>query len=112
MLHQHIKTPKVTLLLASNLPPNNYHKNCFRSSFHYQYAKNVLFVRGERLESIGDFIMVILHCVSHIKANDLADDGNPVFLREFYKVIIEFCFDFVSLFILKVGPNRVLQGNF
>ena len=30
--------------------------------------------------------MVILHCLAHIKVGDFKDDGNPVFLRQFYKV--------------------------
>ena len=30
--------------------------------------------------------MVILHSVSHIQIGDFKDDGNPAFLRQFYKV--------------------------
>ena len=45
---------QVTLLLASNLPPNNFEKNAFRNSFHFEHKRNVLFVRKERLESIGE----------------------------------------------------------
>jgi len=30
LLHQSIGSPEVTLLLASNLPQNNYEKNAFR----------------------------------------------------------------------------------
>ena len=78
--------PQVTVLLASNLPPNNYSRNCFRNSFFYVHTKNILFVRKERLVSVGEFVLVILHCLAHIKAGDLTDDNNPLFLREFYKV--------------------------
>lgn len=85
-LHKTIQTPDVTLLLASNLPKNNYEKNCFRNSFFYQHAKRILFIRKERMESIGDFVLVILHCLAHIKMDDLTDDSNPLFLRNFYKV--------------------------
>ena len=30
--------------------------------------------------------MVILHCLAHIKVDDLIDDANPRFMRVFYKV--------------------------
>ena len=86
MLQKAMDTPEVTLLLASNLPPNNYDRNAFRSSFFYEHARRVLFVRQERLESVGDFLVVIMHALSHIKVDDLVDDQNPLFLREFYKV--------------------------
>ena len=42
------------------------------------------------MESIGDFILVILHCLAHIKVDDLKDDANPLFLRNFYKVSGDF----------------------
>ena len=86
MLHQHNKLPQVTVLLASNLPPNNYTSNCFRNSFYYEHTKNILFLRKERLESVGEFVMVIMHCLCHIKAGDMANDSDPIFLREFYQV--------------------------
>ena len=79
-------TPDITLLLASNLPPNNYTNNCFRHSFFYQHAKKILFVRRERIESVGDFILVLVHCLAHIQVDSLANDANPLFLRCFYKV--------------------------
>jgi hypothetical protein len=43
-------------------------------------------VRKERMDSIGEFVVVILHSLAHIKTGDLSDDGDTVFLREFYKV--------------------------
>ena len=78
--------PEVTILVASNLPPNNYTRNCFRNSFHYEHATKILFVREERMETVGEFVLVVIHCLSHIKVDDLTDDYNPDFLREFYKV--------------------------
>lgn len=86
LLRHSMGTPEVTLLLAASLPQNNYDKNMFRHSFFYQHAKKILFVRKERLESVGEFVMVVAHCLAHIKIEDLTDDSNPLFLREFYKV--------------------------
>ena len=81
-------TPDVTLLLASNLPPNNYERNAFRNSVFYEHAKKILFVRKERIDSIGEFVVLILHAMSHINIGEMTDDGNTLFLRQFYKVMI------------------------
>lgn len=86
LLHTQNQLPEVSLLLASNLPPNNYSRNCFRNSFYYQHAGRLLFIRRERLESVGEFVLVIMHCLAHIRAGDLTDDTNPLFLRAFYHV--------------------------
>ena len=86
-----IGTPEVSLLLASNLPPNNYNNNAFRNSVFYQHARNILFVRKERMESIGEFAMVILHSLAHIKVGDMTDDANVQFLRVFYRVSVREC---------------------
>jgi hypothetical protein len=87
LLNQSIGTPEVSLLLASNMPPNNYEKNAFRNSVFYEHGRKIMFVRRERMESIGEFVVVILHTLAHIKVGDMTDDSNVLFLREFYKVI-------------------------
>ena len=91
LLRSQTQFPEVTILLASNLPPNNYSKNCFRNSFFYEHLRKILFVRRERMESVGEFILVVMHCLAHIKAGDLTDDANPLFLREFYQVSVCVC---------------------
>ena len=90
LLENRMSIPSVTLLLASNLPPNNYDNNAFRSSFFYEHSRQILFIREERLHSVGDFIVVIMHCLAHILVDDLSDDQNPLFLRAFYKVSMDF----------------------
>ena len=86
LLHTSNQLPDVTILLASNLPSNNYSRNCFRNSFFYEQSKKVLFIRKERVESVGEFVTVIMHCLVHIKIGEMSDDSNPSFLREFYMV--------------------------
>ena len=86
LLQQSLDVPEVTLLLASSLPPNDYAKNAFRNSFFFDHSRKILFIRQERMESVGDFVVVILHCLSHVKTGDLKDDRDPIFMREFYKV--------------------------
>lgn len=91
LLHSTVQAPRVTVLLASNLPPNNYTHNCFRNSFFYEQSTNVLYVRRERVESVGEFVVVLAHCLAHIKTGDLTNDFSPHFLREFYKVTTLSC---------------------
>ena len=67
--------PDVTLLLASNLLPNNYLRNAFRNSFFYEHSRKILFVRRERMESVGEFIMVIIGCLAHANAGDFSSSG-------------------------------------
>lgn len=86
MLKQAMQVPDVTLLLASNLPTNDYSQNAFRNSFFFEHARKILFIRQERMQSVGDFVVVIMHCLAHIKVGDLINDSNTLFLREFYKV--------------------------
>ena len=86
MICKHSQLPGVSMLIASNLPANNYTHNCYRNSFFYENSKKALYIRKERLESVGEFVLVIVHCLSHIRVGDLANDGNPLFLREFYQV--------------------------
>ena len=86
LLQDVMEVPEVTLLIASSLPPNNYSKNAFRNSFFYERSRKILFVRQERMDSVGDFVVLMMHCLAHIKVDDLCDDNNVLFLREFYKV--------------------------
>ncbi|KAH3750553.1 hypothetical protein DPMN_185080 [Dreissena polymorpha] len=93
LLHEQIGTPETTLLLASNLPPNNYERNAFRNSIYYEHARNILFVRKERIDSIGEFVVLILHSMAHVKCGEMTDDGNAQFLRVFYKCLKVVCQD-------------------
>lgn len=93
LLNHTIQTPQVTLMLASNLPKNNYDQNCFRNSFFYERSNNILYVRKERLESVGDFVLLLVHALSHIHCDDLVSDSNPLFLRTFYRGLRVVCQD-------------------
>ncbi|XP_041098190.1 uncharacterized protein si:dkey-103g5.4 isoform X2 [Polyodon spathula] len=86
-LQTHIHAPVVTLLLATSLPSNNYTSNAFRHSFFYQEAQKILFIRRQRLQSVGGFTLLLLHCVSHIAAGGMTSDSCPVFLRLFYQAL-------------------------
>ncbi|KAE8295318.1 hypothetical protein D5F01_LYC06244 [Larimichthys crocea] len=72
-------------LIAASLPNNNYSNNAFRNSFFYQEAEETLFVRRQRLQSVGGFSLLLLHCLSHVKINNMSSDSSPAFQRLFFK---------------------------
>ena len=88
LLRQRMATPSVTLLLATSLPANDYEGNAFRNSYHYKSDNNILFVRKERMDDVGEFTLVVMHALSHIAMGKMADDSNPLFLNLLYKVCV------------------------
>ncbi|XP_030261233.1 uncharacterized protein LOC115574093 isoform X5 [Sparus aurata] len=86
----HLKlTPVISLQIAASLPNNNYCNNAFRNSFFYQEAEETLFVRRQRLQSVGGFSLLLLHCLSHVKIKDMSSDSSPAFQRLFFKILQE-----------------------
>ncbi|KAG7471356.1 hypothetical protein MATL_G00123760 [Megalops atlanticus] len=108
MLHSQAQTPAVSLQIATSLPSNNYQHNAFRKSFFYQEAEQTLFVRRERLQSVGGFSLLLLHCVSHISTGDMATDTSPAFLRTFYQVL-QVCLS--ELFLTRLGTPPPAVGE-
>eukprot|EP00163_Fabomonas_tropica_P011852 TRINITY_DN227_c0_g2_i1.p1 TRINITY_DN227_c0_g2~~TRINITY_DN227_c0_g2_i1.p1 ORF type:complete len:7500 (+),score=2428.07 TRINITY_DN227_c0_g2_i1:177-22676(+) len=81
----------VNLLIAKSLPATNYARNAFKNSFYYEDSTKTLFLREQRVQSAGDFILVLVHALSHVKCRSFDDDTNPAFLREFYKNLRTVC---------------------
>ncbi|CAL8361243.1 unnamed protein product [Merluccius merluccius] len=48
-------------------------------------AEERLFVRRQRLQSVGGFSLLLLHCLSHVSIGDMSSDSNPAFQRLFFK---------------------------
>ncbi|XP_034025206.1 uncharacterized protein si:dkey-103g5.4 [Thalassophryne amazonica] len=86
-LHNLKLTPSVSLQIAATLPHNNYFNNAFRNSFFYQESQATLFVRRQRLQSVGGFSLLLLHCLSHVKLNNMSSDCSPAFQRLFFKML-------------------------
>lgn len=94
LLAVHCHHIPVTLLLATKLPPNTYlERNAYRNSFFYDANNRILYIRNERMDNVGEFVVVIVHCLAHIAAGDLRDDSNPVFLKEFHHGLAVMCDD-------------------
>merc|ERR1712136_223017 len=103
MLSQVLETGKITLLLAHNIPDNKYMKNAFRHSVFYDELNRRLYVRTERLSSVGDFVMVVIHSMAHVAAKQMNDDTDPYFLRAFFKALKITCED---LFMARIRSQK------
>ncbi|XP_070129617.1 uncharacterized protein [Equus caballus] len=85
LLIPQLHAPEITLKIASHLPAMEPSDNAFQGSFFYQSAESTLFVGRECLASVGSFVLLLIHCLAHIAAEDLQQDSSPAFLRSFYK---------------------------
>lgn len=45
-----------------------------------------LFIRRQRLQSLGGFSLLLLHCLSHVALQDMSGDSGPAFRRLFFRV--------------------------
>lgn len=84
------------LLLADSLPRNPHQQVAFRNSFNYDKQHNTLFIRKERVDSVGQFLLVLLHAVAHITVSSTSDgwdDRNPEFIRKLHQCLNLICAD-------------------
>ncbi|XP_069752399.1 uncharacterized protein [Narcine bancroftii] len=103
-----INVPEINLLLASSLPTNNYTHNAFRNSFFYQHSCKTLFIRRQRLASVGDFSLVLVHCLAHLAAGELHDDSNALFLEHFHQALKGI---FEGIFFTRFYASPTLRGH-
>ena len=77
----------LAIVAAGSLPPSQLSNNSFKNSYHFNASANTLYIHISRLSSSGDFGLVVIHALSHIKINpdDLSNDSDPVFMNEFYR---------------------------
>ena len=93
------KFDRVNILLASMLPApqpqlqNSYAFNAFKNSMYFDAPSCTLFIRIERMQSLGDFVLVIMHAVAHVTAHSMESDAEPAFLREFHRALRVCCED-------------------
>lgn len=78
-----VSTPHVSLQLVTRLPRPSpaLASNPFSNLFLYDPVDRVLSVRDEVAGDVGDFAMVVVHTLAHIRSEDWTETG-PVFLRE------------------------------
>ena len=94
LLTIHCQHVPVTLLLADKLPPNpQLTRNAYRNSFYFDSNNHILYMRKERLENVGEFVLVLIHCLAHLKVQDLRDDTESSFVKEFHRGLAIVCDD-------------------
>ncbi|XP_078282740.1 uncharacterized protein LOC144608639 [Rhinoraja longicauda] len=103
-----INAPDINLLLASSLPMNNYTRNTFRNYFYYQHSRKELFIRRQQLASVGDFSLLLVHCLAHLAAGELRDDSNPLFLKFFHQALKGI---FKETFFLRLCVSPTLHAH-
>lgn len=88
------KALPVNLCIAKSLPakPPGFpaHANAFYNSFHYDPESRTIFIRAERTRAVGEFAMVILHAMAHVRSGTWADT-DPQFCAEFYRSLQQLC---------------------
>lgn len=66
-LAQMVGLRNVKIRTAASLPPSSAVNNSFANSYSYNPQSETLFVHRNRLSSSGDFGLVMIHALSHIK---------------------------------------------
>jgi len=78
----------LSIRVATSLPQNTNKNTAFSQSYAYSHSTRTLFVHQSRISSSGDFGLILIHALSHMKlfpeAQDRWSDQNPAFISEFY----------------------------
>lgn len=80
----------VTLRLAASLPASQHPQTAYRNSFLYDAERNSLWIRRQRLENVGEFVLVLLHCLAHVSTSATSgvwDDRDPAFVGCFHQLL-------------------------
>lgn len=105
-----VPLPPTKIGIAKSLPDSQTNASAFRNSYFYDHARRTLFIRQSRLANIGEFLIIMVHGLAHIKSAIADDrqsfaawnDADPSFLTEFYgllEVITE------EMFYLRLPPT-------
>ena len=82
------KVVTTAVQIASSLPQSESKLTAFSQSYAYSHNTTTLFVHRSRVSSSGDFGLILVHALSHIKlfpeAQDRWNDQDPAFISEFY----------------------------
>jgi len=80
---------KVNLRVARCIPHHE-GNTAFRNSFLWKDDEETLFLRSERFQNAGDFTLVLVHCLAHVKVHRKSEnfrDNDPAFMNEFYAAL-------------------------
>eukprot|EP00466_Bigelowiella_natans_P015235 jgi/Bigna1/85198/estExt_fgenesh1_pg.C_20409 len=89
-----VKALPVSLAIAKTIPtkPPGFpkHENAFYNSFHYDPDSRTIYIRAERARTVGEFAMVLIHTMAHIRSGTWADT-DVSFYSEFYRALQQLC---------------------
>ena len=83
----------VQLHIATSLPQSQNAKNAFQNSYMYDKQTKALYIRNQRLESVGEMVLCLVHALSHIQCGQMHDDTDPAFLKYFFSALQVCCED-------------------
>ena len=103
----------LTIKIARQLPPSPTLGNAFAASYAYVSTEDTLYVHHQRLGSSGDFGLMVIHALSHIKSNphDLSNDADPTFLKEFYRNLRVLSQDLFKKSSTSAGGSLAIAGG-
>ncbi len=98
MLVQKRKHTRVPVLIARTLPVHApYIGNAFCNSIYFDAASSSLVVRLERLDTVGEYAVVLAHALAHVHVGSMLSDADATFLHEFHRCLHVLCEDIFSL---------------
>ena len=68
-----IGLPELKIIIAVELPESKIINNSFSNSYYYDDVDDKLYIHSNRLVSSGDFGLVVIHALSHIKVREKRD---------------------------------------
>ena len=110
-----VTLPHVELKVASQLPNPKSNFYAYRHTCYFEPAKSggssagTLWVRESRLTTIGEFCVVMLHALAHVKASvnpETWNDSDPAFLKEFYG-LLECCTE--EMFFMRLPSQKAAR---
>ena len=78
-----IGLPDLKINIATELPCSNILNNSFSNSYYYDEIENRLLIHFDRMKSSGDFGLVVVHALSHIKVSEGEKEGEFIFSSYF-----------------------------
>jgi len=80
----------IAKLLPAKPPGFPSHANAFYNSFHYDAESRTVYIRAERARTVGEFAMVLIHIIAHVRSGTWADTDLE-FGQEFYRALQQLC---------------------
>jgi hypothetical protein len=79
--------------------------NAFRNSYLFDAPTRTLWVHGGRLDSVGSFVLVLVHALAHVHVGSMHSDSDRAFQAEFYRCLKLCC---AELFYASARANSAV----